>query len=93
MENIMVLGEITNFDQNIPIPHPHSQIQKSWDAAWTFRRFSVGGQKTGNVLGHIPPIYVFSELCLILLLQALPAPGAAPKYGCMKDRDLRTVSK
>ena len=51
MENIMVLGEITNFDQNIRIPHPHPQIPKNWDAAWTFKKFSVGAQKTGNVNG------------------------------------------
>ena len=48
-------GGITNFNQNIRIPPPHPQIQKNWDAAWTFRRFPVGGQKTGNVIGHIPP--------------------------------------
>ena len=69
MENIMVLGEITNFDQNMRIPPPHPQIQKIGMRHGHLEGFLWEVKTTGNVIGHIPPIYIFSEFWLILLLQ------------------------
>ena len=66
MENISVLGEITNFYQNIRIPPPHPKSKKNGMRHGHLEGFLWEVKKTGNVIGHIPPIYVFSELWLIL---------------------------